>query len=39
MKVKLHMAETAMPGGIIKILALLNNNLITDKNKENEGTK
>ena len=39
MKVKLEMGETSMPGGIIKILALLNNNLIADKNNENEESK
>ncbi|MFT5821734.1 MAG: hypothetical protein ACI8ZM_002988 [Crocinitomix sp.] len=39
MRVKLHMGESAMPGGIIKILALLNNNLIADKNSENEQSK
>lgn len=39
MRVKLHMGETDMPGGIIKILALLNNNLITDKNQNYEHRK
>lgn len=36
MKVKLQLGEAPLPGGLIKLLAMLNNELITEEFKENK---